>query len=202
MDSALAAGIFERSIDDYHRTDSVDTPIKNPYQDGSIENMLYKKNWIDSVQWHLEDLIRSPDLTGPDVIAMKRRIDKSNQDRTDMVERIDDWFMDLFRGVSVKQNARLNSETPAWLIDRMSILYLKIYHMREQTARKDADEVHRVNCERKLAVLLEQKKDLSQCLDELIQDIKNGDRAMKVYRQMKMYNDEKLNPVLYSRPAK
>lgn len=201
MNSQLCNTIFDRTIDDYHKYDSVDHPLSNPHPAESIEAMLYHKNWIDTVQWHLEDLIRSPELTGPEVIAYKRRIDKSNQDRTDMVERIDDWFLEFFRDARPGKDARINSETPAWLVDRMSILALKIYHMREQTLRKDVDAAHLETCQRKLDVLLIQRADLARALDELIQDIQSGIRFMKVYRQMKMYNDEKLNPVLYAKKA-
>jgi len=188
--------IFDQSIKDYHVQDKIEQPFKNPYTAGTIEHLLYKKNWIDTVQWHLEDVIRKPDLDTTLFIQTKRHIDKSNQERTDTVEQIDDWFLEYFKDVQRKPEARMNSETPAWLIDRMSILCLKVYHMREQTERTDATEEHIKSCRNKLAVLLEQKDDMKQCLDELIEDIEKGDRYMKVYRQMKMYNDDELNPVL------
>lgn len=189
--------IFQQSIDDYHVYDHVDTPMRNPYPEGSFEYLLYKKNWIDTVQWHLEDIIRLPDINPVEALQIKRRIDKSNQDRTDTVELMDDYFMDQFRNVQYKPHARINSETPAWLLDRMSILLLKIYHMREQTLRTDAGTDHIVRCTAKLNVLLEQKEDMQLAFDQLIEDIKNGERRMKVYRQMKMYNDASLNPMLY-----
>jgi hypothetical protein len=189
--------IFEKSIEDYHLVDDVDNPIKNSFAKDSFEYLLYAKNWIDTVQWHLEDIIRLPAIDPVEGIAFKRRIDKSNQDRTDMVEKVDDYFLELFKGVTPKPGARINSETPAWLLDRMSILLLKIYHMREQTERKDADKEHIAKCQVKLNVLLEQRDDMKRAFDELMTDIQNGDRRFKVYRQMKMYNDTSLNPMLY-----
>lgn len=188
---------FQKSIDDYHTHDNVDTPIKNPYPTGSFEALLYAKNWIDTVQWHLEDIIRLPEINPVEGIQLKRRIDKSNQDRTDMVERVDDYFLEQFKGVTPKAGARINSETPAWLLDRMSILLLKIYHMKEQTERTDASPEHLAKCEAKLGVLLEQRQDMRLAFDELMEDIGTGNRRFKVYRQMKMYNDASLNPVLY-----
>jgi hypothetical protein len=190
--------VFQKSIDDYHVKDNVDTPVNNPYQTNSFENLLYSKNWIDTVQWHLEDIIRLPDIDAAEGIKIKRRIDKSNQDRTDLVEKIDDYFLSYFRDVVSKPGARINSETPAWLLDRMSILMLKIYHMKEQTSRTDASPEHIAKCQNKLNVLMEQKTDMQLAFDELMEDIQSGERRFKVYRQMKMYNDESLNPVLYA----
>lgn len=201
MNATLANDLFRQSIRDYHRADHVDTPISNPFAADDIQFLLYQKNWIDTVQWHLEDIIRSPTIRPDELVAIKRRIDQSNQDRTDTVEQIDGWFFDRFRTISPKPNARLNSETPAWLLDRMSILQLKLYHFREQTERPDAPDEHRRKAGLKLAVLLEQEQDLARCFDELLGDIHTGDRYMKVYRQMKMYNDPTLNPVLYGHSA-
>lgn len=197
MNAQFANDIFRQSIQDYHLTDHVDTSLRNPYSPDNIAFLLYQKNWIDTVQWHLEDLIRSPAIRPDELVAVKRRIDQSNQDRTDTVEQIDSWFSDLFRAITPKSGARMNSETPAWLLDRMSILQLKLYHFREQVERADVSEDHRQKARQKLDVLLEQERDLAQCFDELIEDIQNGNRYMKVYRQMKMYNDPTLNPVLY-----
>jgi hypothetical protein len=191
--------IFQQSIDDYHVNDNVDTPVRNPHPTGSFEYLLYLKNWIDTVQWHLEDIIRLPDIDPKEALQIKRRIDKSNQDRTDTVERMDDFFMEQFKQVTYKPTARINSETPAWLLDRMSILMLKIYHMKEQTERKDASADHIARCQAKLNTLLEQKMDMHLAFDQLIEDIRNGERKMKVYRQMKMYNDASLNPMLYTK---
>jgi hypothetical protein len=191
--------IFNKSIDDYHKTDNVDAPIQNPYHSGSFEALLYHKNWIDTVQWHLEDIIRLPEINPTEALAIKRRIDKSNQDRTDRVEQIDDYFLEQFKNVSPKAGTRINSETPAWLLDRMSILMLKIYHMKEQTNRTDAGAEHLAKCQSKLAVLMEQKTDMQLAFDELMEDIGNGNRRFKVYRQMKMYNDASLNPMLYQK---
>lgn len=190
--------VFQKSIDDYHLKDNVDNPVANPFAENSFEYLLYAKNWIDTVQWHLEDIIRNPDINPVDGIKLKRRIDKSNQDRTDLVEKIDDYFLQFYKGIAPKPGARINSETPAWLLDRMSILMLKIYHMREQTLRKDASAEHLAKCNQKLSVLLEQYSDMKNAFDELMEDIGSGARRFKVYRQMKMYNDESLNPILYA----
>lgn len=199
LNASACYAIFQQSIDDYHIADNVDTPVRNLYAEGSFEYLLYLKNWIDTVQWHLEDIIRLPDIDPKVALQIKRRIDKSNQDRTDTVERMDDYFMEQFKHVIYKPTARINSETPAWLLDRMSILMLKIYHMKEQTERTDATDDHRARCRHKLNILLEQKMDMHLAFDQLMDDIRNGDRKMKVYRQMKMYNDASLNPVLYTK---
>ena len=190
--------IFAQVIDDYHRCDDVDAPVRNPYANGSIEYLLYLKNWIDTVQWHLEDIIRDPQIDPVEALAIKRRIDKSNQVRTDMVEYIDSYLLDKYKAVVPQSDARLNTETPAWAIDRLSILALKIYHMRQETQRSDVDEAHRDACRRKLDVLRQQQVDLSGAIDALLDDIAAGRKYMKVYKQMKMYNDPELNPVLYA----
>lgn len=190
--------VFQRSIDDYHTRDHVDTPVRNPYPAESFEALLYAKNWVDTVQWHLEDIIRLPNIDPVEGIKLKRRIDASNQERTDMVEKIDDYFLEQFKGVQPKAGTRINSETPAWLLDRMSILMLKIFHMKEQTERTDASDDHLRKVRSKLAVLMEQKTDMQQAFDELMEDIGSGNRRFKVYRQMKMYNDASLNPMLYN----
>lgn len=197
MFSKIAFPIFEQSINDYHQFDNVDQPINNPFRKDKIEHLLYAKNWIDTVQWHLEDIIRNPEINPVEALALKRRIDASNQERTDMVEYVDSYFLDKYKDVAVKGDARINSESPAWALDRLSILALKIYHMQEEATRPDATPEHRAKCQEKLNVLLEQKKDLSTAIDDLLADIENGDKFMKVYKQMKMYNDEELNPVLY-----
>lgn len=189
--------IFRKSIADYHRYDDVDRAIENPYAEGSIEHLLYMKNWIDTVQWHLEDIIRDPEIDPCEALKIKRRIDKSNQDRTDMVEYIDSWMLDKYRSVVPQPDARINTETPAWAIDRLSILALKIWHMACETERTDVDDAHREACRRKLAVLEQQQRDLSTAIEELIEDIEAGRKYMKTYKQMKMYNDPALNPVLY-----
>ena len=190
--------IFEAAIHDYHKTDNVDTPIQNPYAAG-IEKDLYLKCWIDTVQWHFEDIIRDPDIDPAAALVLKRRIDRSNQDRTDLVERIDSYFLTRYKDVAVLPQATINTESPAWAVDRLSILALKIYHMREQAERTDADADHVARCRQKLQVLLEQRKDLSTAIDQLLEDIEAGRKYMKVYKQMKMYNDEDTNPVLYGR---
>lgn len=191
--------IFIQAIKDYHLTDNVDTPIHNPYDRDSIEYQLYLKCWIDTVQWHYEDIIRDPHIDPVEALALKRRIDHSNQDRTDLVEEIDSYFRQYYSNVTPLSDARLNTESPAWAVDRLSILALKIYHMQEQVDREDASEEHRQKCRMKLNVLLEQQVDLSTAIDQLLDDIEQGRKYMKVYRQMKMYNDPATNPVLYKK---
>lgn len=191
--------VFNQSIADYHVHDNVDQPIANPYDKKDLEHLLYHKNWIDTVQWHFEDIIRDPNIDPKEALVLKRRIDKSNQDRTDMVEYIDSYFLQKYADVKVQANAKINTESPAWAIDRLSILALKVYHMKQETERKDVDAAHIERCQTKLNVLLEQHKDLSTAIEELIEDIEAGRKYMKVYKQMKMYNDETLNPVLYKK---
>lgn len=194
-----ANNIFVESIKDYHVKDNIGTPISNPYEEGTIENRLYLKNWIDTVQWHFEDIIRDPNIDPVEALVLKRRIDKSNQDRTDLVEQIDTYFREKYADVKVLEDAQINTESPAWAVDRLSILALKIYHMQEQVDRKDADAEHIQKCQAKLYVLLEQQVDLSTAIDQLLADIEAGKKYMKVYRQMKMYNDPATNPVLYKK---
>lgn len=197
--STLANEVFDRSVADYHKTDNVDTPVSNPYETGTFEAILYAKNWVDAVQWHLEDIIRDPEIDPLEALALKRRIDSSNQVRTDMVEDIDTWMREHYKDVKPHEDATINTESPAWALDRLSILALKIWHMREQAERKDADAAHVARCNAKLDVLLEQRQDLSLAIDQLIADIEAGRKYMKVYRQMKMYNDPATNPVLYAK---
>ncbi len=197
MFSNFAFEIFEESIQKYHVIDDVYQPFENPYPSDSLEHLLYRKNWIDTVQWHYEDIVRDPDIAPVDALDLKRKIDASNQDRTDTVEYIDSYFLNKYKDVTPKATATINSESPAWAIDRLSILALKIYHMQEEVSREGASDAHRAKCQEKLDVLLEQKTDLSSAIDQLLTDIESGDKYMKVYKQMKMYNDEELNPVLY-----
>ncbi len=189
--------IFNQAIRDYHIKDDIDTSIINPYDQGTIDNRLYLKCWIDTVQWHLEDIIRDPHIDPASALQLKRRIDHSNQDRTDLVEQIDSYFRQKYANISVMPDARINTESPAWAIDRLSILALKIYHMHEQAERTDASTEHIQKCKAKLNILLEQQTDLSSAIDQLLEDIEAGRKYMKVYRQMKMYNDPATNPVLY-----
>ncbi|NCQ58516.1 MAG: DUF4254 domain-containing protein, partial [Flavobacteriales bacterium] len=194
-----ANAIFQEVISQYHIINSVDQPFKNNYDESDLlEHLLYRKCWIDTVQWHYEDIIRDPQINPVAALTLKRQIDASNQDRTDMVEYIDSYFLNKYKEVTPKANATINTESPAWGIDRLSILALKIYHMNEEATRKDASESHRNACQKKLDILLEQRIDLSTAIDTLLNDIENGDKYMKVYKQMKMYNDEELNPVLRS----
>ena len=194
--------IFNRAIYDYHVVDNVDAPLNNPYGEGSMDAVLYRKCWIDTVQWHLEDIIRDPGIDPVAALQLKRRIDRSNQERTDLVEDIDSILRDKYKGVNPLPEATINTESPAWAIDRLSILALKIYHMREQATRQDAGEEHRAKCAAKLEVLLEQQQDLGTAICQLLDDIAAGRKYMKVYRQMKMYNDPATNPVLYARKDK
>ena len=197
--SSLAIKVFEKSVDDYHVYDDINRPASNPYDKKDFEHLLYEKNWIDTVQWHYEDIIRDPDIDPKEGMSLKRLIDSSNQNRTEMVEYIDSYFLKLYSNVSPKTGAKVNTESPAWALDRLSILILKIYHMREESLREDVSEQHRNICTEKLQVLLEQQKDLSESIDELLEDLSKGEKKMKVYKQMKMYNDETLNPVLYKK---
>ncbi len=199
MTSAAAFSIFEKSITTYHILDAVDQPFENPFDSSTLEHLLYRKNWIDTVQWHYEDLIREPGIDPISALELKRKIDASNQDRTDTVEYIDSYFLQQFKDVNTLPSATINTESPAWAIDRLSILALKIFHMKEEANRASASEEHRAACSKKLTVLLEQKEDLSSAIDQLLEDMAAGRKYMKEYKQMKMYNDESLNPVLYQK---
>jgi len=191
--------VFQKSIQDWHIHLA---PANNPYEKDSMNYILYSKSHIDTIQWHVEDEIRRADIPDSDIAKFKRQIDALNQERTNLVEVLDDYFLNLYKSIPLKTGARMNSETPAWLIDRMSILELKIYHMKEQTERTDADLTHINQCKTKLEILLEQRKDMSNCLLELLNDLRDGNKYMKVYRQMKMYNDKNLNPSLYANEKK
>jgi len=198
MFSEKANKIFKEVIDKYHEIDNVDQPFTNPYNDEThlLAHLLYRKCWIDTVQWHYEDIIRDPNIDPVSALTLKRQIDASNQDRTDMVEYIDSYFLEKYNDVTIKEGAKINTESPAWGVDRLSILALKVFHMNEEATRENASEEHRNACQVKLNVLLEQRVDLSTAIDQLLQDISTGDKYMKVYKQMKMYNDDELNPVL------
>ena len=197
MFSKTCLSVFKKSIDDYHIKDDISQSSNNPFNKNQIEFLLYQKNWIDTVQWHLEDIIRDPSIDPVEALKIKRTIDSSNQRRTDLVEYIDSFFLEKYKKVKIQSNATFNTESPAWAVDRLSILALKIYHMTKETERKDVDQMHIKNCVEKLDVLNQQNKDLCTSIDELIIDIENGQKYMKTYKQMKMYNDEDLNPVLY-----
>lgn len=192
-----AWNIFQQAVEQYHVHDDINKIPQNPFQEGGLEHLLFSKNWIDTVQWHLEDIIRDENIHPDEALIIKRKIDASNQKRTDLVEYIDSWFLSQYQDVALKENFRLNTETPAWAIDRLSILVLKVYHMNIEAHRQDASDEHRVACEEKLRILLLQKRDLIQSIDELLSAIEKGEVKMTVYKQMKMYNDESLNPILY-----
>lgn len=200
MFSDFAFKIFEESIEKYHQKDDVSQEFNNPYPKEDISHLLYRKNWIDTVQWHYEDIIRDPNIEPVAALKLKRQIDASNQDRTDLVEFIDSYFLNKYQLVEKRTDATINTESPAWAIDRLSILALKIYHMQEEVNRTDASQDHIQKCQNKLNVLLEQKKDLCSAIDQLLEDIESGKKYMKVYKQMKMYNDNELNPVLRKAP--
>ena len=197
--SQICNKIFADCTEYYHTMDSVDAQPAVPFEQGSIERSLFTKNWIDAVQWHLEDIIRDPKIDPVQALQIKRRIDASNQDRTDLVEQIDTYFLEKYAQIAVAPDATINTESPAWAIDRLSILSLKIWHMREQTERTDADAAHIAKCQAKLDVLLEQRDDLTTAINQLLEDIAEGRKFMKVYMQMKMYNDPETNPVLYGK---
>ena len=201
MFSNKANLIFQDVISTYKIKNEVDQPFVNKHDKSSnlIDHLLYRKCWIDTVQWAYEDIIRDPHIDPEEALMLKRRIDESNQDRTDTVEFIDSYFLELYKNVKVKSNAKINSESPAWAIDRLSILALKIYHMELETQRENATKSHREKCQNKLSVLLQQRHDLSLAIDDLLDDISKGHKFMKVYKQMKMYNDDELNPVLRSK---
>lgn len=191
--------LFNRVILDYHHADNVDTPLNNPFANDTLDHLLYKKNWIDTVQWHLEDIIRDPLIQPEQALSIKRRIDASNQERTDMVEYIDSFFLNYFKDTNIADTAVMRTESPAWAIDRLSILALKIYHMQQETQRTEASSEHLKACQSKLNVLLQQQQDLADAIQTLLNDIAAGTVYMKAYKQMKMYNDPSLNPVLYAK---
>ena len=197
--SKQAIEIFTKSVNDYHVYDDISRKPDNPYEIKSLQHLLYEKNWIDTVQWHYEDIIRDPDIDPNEGMKLKRMIDSSNQNRTEMVEYIDSYFLKLYSDVTPSEDAKINTESPAWAMDRLSILILKIFHMEEESKREDVTDDHRNNCQVKLNVLLEQQKDLSESIDQLLIDLSTGNKKMRVYKQMKMYNDESLNPVLYKK---
>ena len=201
MFSSKATTIFEKSIQEYHIKDTVEQVFQNPYSSDTIEHLLYYKNWVDTVQWHYEDLIRNPDIDPVEALELKRKIDASNQKRTDLVEYIDAYFLKKYSSVKTLDNATINTESPAWAIDRLSILALKIYHMQEEVNRKDTTTSHIEACSKKLQILLAQQQDLSVAIDALLEDISSGKKHMKVYKQMKMYNDDELNPVLRAKKS-
>ncbi len=197
MITAIANNIFQQVIADYHVHDNIDQPIKNPYESDRLEHLLYLKCWIDTAQWHMEDVVRNPEIDPREGLYWKRRIDRQNQERTDTVEFIDSYYLQQFADVIPLADAKINTESPAWALDRLSILALKIYHMEQETVRSDVSKAHLDSCQAKLSTLIDQRKDLSQSIDELLEDIQTGKKFMKVYKQMKMYNDPNLNPVLY-----
>ena len=199
MQASEFNNLFDRVIKKYHLKDSVDQSFENPFNKNTLEHLLYRKCWIDTVQWHYEDIIRLPDINPEEALTLKRKIDASNQDRTNMVEYIDSYYFDKFKNITIEPQATINTESPAWAIDRLSILALKIYHMQEEANRASASEEHRANCQLKLDILLEQRVDLTTAIDELLNDISLGKKYMKVYKQMKMYNDDDLNPMLYAK---
>jgi hypothetical protein len=198
MKAELCNKIFISVIDQYHINNDVNSSYVNPYNLDTLEYLLFEKCWIDTVQWHLEDLIRNPNIDSNKGLELKHRIDKSNQNRTDIVEKVDDYYFSIFKNTSEK-DSKINTESPGWVVDRLSILNLKIYHMNEQVERKNVTAEHILNCEKKMVVLQNQRIDLSNSFDELLEEYKEGIKKMKVYRQMKMYNDSNLNPELYQK---
>ena len=201
MISSKAINIFSKVIEHYHIIDDINQKYDNPYKKKTIENLLHKKVWIDTIQWHLEDIIRDPNIDVKYALKIKREIDLSNQNRTDIVEQVDDYFLNLYSDVKIKKNAKINTESPAWALDRLSILQLKIYHMNEEASRTTSSIENRSICLSKLKILMEQNTDLSLSIDQLLLEIGSGEKIMKVYKQMKMYNDVNLNPILYNKKA-
>ena len=199
MISLKAINIFSKVIEHYHIIDDITQKYDNPYKKRTIENLLHKKVWIDTIQWHLEDIIRDPNIDVKYALKIKREIDLSNQNRTDVVEQIDDYFLNLYSDVKIKKHAKINTESPAWALDRLSILQLKIYHMNEEVSRTSSSKKNRTICLSKLKILMEQNTDLSLSIDQLLLEIGLGEKIMKVYKQMKMYNDINLNPILYKK---
>tara|TARA_Y100000588_G_scaffold7434_1_gene8692 strand:- start:1366 stop:1974 length:609 start_codon:yes stop_codon:yes gene_type:complete len=198
MFSKKAIEIFNQATRDYKKTAIIDQPFTNKYkiEEEYIESVLYKKAWIDTLQWAYEDIIRDPEIDPAEALSLKRKIDASNQQRTDTVELLDEYFLKKYSNVKILQDASINTESPAWALDRLSILELKIYHMRIEANRIDASENHKEKCSLKLEVLIQQREDLSLAIDELLDEISKGQKYMKTYKQMKMYNDEELNPIL------
>ena len=199
MISQIANTVFNKAINEYHLQDNINAQVESPYNKESIEHLLHVKNWIDTAQWHMEDVVRNPNIDAVEGLDWKRKIDAQNQVRTDMVEFIDSFFLDKFKDVKTEKTATINTESIAWALDRLSILALKIFHMAEEAERSSATEVHRISCKKKLDILLEQQNDLSRSIDELMVDLGSGQKKMKVYKQMKMYNDPSLNPILYGK---
>ena len=198
MFSKKAIEIFNQATRDYKKTAIIDQPFTNKYkiEEEYIESVLYKKAWIDTLQWAYEDIIRDPEIDPAEALSLKRKIDASNQQRTDTVELLDEYFLKKYSNVKILQDASINTASPACALDRLSILELKIYHMRIEANRIDASENHKEKCSLKLEVLIQQREDLSLAIDELLDEISKGQKYMKTYKQMKMYNDEELNPIL------
>ncbi|HIG89489.1 MAG: DUF4254 domain-containing protein [Flavobacteriaceae bacterium] len=198
MFTVKAIEIFNHATLDFKKTSEIDQPFINRYNadDHYIESVLYRKSWIDTVQWAYEDIIRDPNIDPQEALDLKRKIDTSNQDRTDTVEQLDEYFLEKYSSIKIVESATINTESPAWALDRLSILELKIYHMNIEANRDDASQKHRQKCMSKLRVLIQQRKDLSSAIDELLDEISKGKKYMKTYKQMKMYNDEELNPIL------
>ena len=198
MFAKKAIEIFNQATQDFKKSDDINKLLVNrfDFNENYIEHLLYKKSWIDTIQWAYEDIIRDPDIDPAEALALKRKIDASNQDRTDTVEMLDEYFMEKYKGVKVLEHATINTESPAWALDRLSILELKVYHMNIEASRNNASNEHKTKCSLKLKVLIQQREDLSQAINELLSEISEGKKYMKTYKQMKMYNDEELNPVL------
>jgi len=195
--SACCLDIFKACTRDYHARDEVDAQEQNPYARGTMAALLYTKHWVDVVQWHLEDIIRDPEIDAGEALRVKRRIDELNQWRTELVELLDDRLAKEYEGVKLQPGARLNTESLAWAMDRLSILELKLFHMEQESCREGVPETHVQCCVDRVAVLAEQQADLMKAIDQLFEDLRTGRRYVRVYRQFKMYNDPMLNPVLY-----
>ena len=193
-------GLLQRQlslVEEWHKSECL------PENSDSFYQLIYEQHLTNFKLWHEEDKARDPDASDNLIATVKRSIDRLNQKRNDEIEKIDEGLLKKLEQGSVKilEDATLNSETPGSMIDRLSINALKIYHMDEETRREEALKEHRVNCNKKLMILREQRLDLGRCLLEFLEDLISGRKTLKVYRQMKMYNDSSLNPVLYQKQS-
>ena len=184
-----------KEVEQWHE----ELPQDDSSESADFPSLVSAQHQVNFELWHQEDLARDPDVSDSKIAGVKRAIDVLNQRRNDLIEQLDQFLVNVLsrENVNTTDQTELNSETPGSMIDRLSINALKIYHMNEEIQREDVAESHRKKCFGKLSVLQEQREDLRQCLDKLLVDLSTGKKRLKVYQQMKMYNDESLNPVLY-----
>ena len=179
----------------------VKAPEPDYVEASDFPNLVSMQHYVNFELWHQEDMARDPDATDSKIAAVKRAIDVLNQRRNDMIEQMDQYLLDELqkKKINYTSETEMNSETPGSIIDRLSINALKIYHMDEEIQRLDVTDEHRKKCSGKLSVLQDQRNDLKKSLETLLADLSSGKKRLKVYQQMKMYNDENLNPVLYQK---